>query len=325
MPSVKHIFAVKQREQLELKEFFRKNLEGVGFAGLDIQKTPLGTRVTIKAARPGLVIGKKGSNVKGLTEVLARDFKIENPQIDVDEVKNPELDAQIMAERLASAIEKGQHYRRAGYGLLRRIMRAGAEGCEIVITGKITSQRARYVKMRQGNIKRCGDPVKWVSHGCAHAKLKSGVQGIRISILPLNYDNPKSVTYLGPDKLSPEFKDRITAKEPLAAPVPLVGAPKEPVAEEPVIKEAGTGEEPVVEVPAKEVIGKIKGKLPGADEALEEDAGEETDEGAEASDETAPEKEAGDETPKEEVDNEAAPEKEASDETPKEDIDEDKK
>ncbi|NMC05720.1 MAG: 30S ribosomal protein S3 [Candidatus Lokiarchaeota archaeon] len=259
MVNSKRLFAVKARESMQLKEYFRKNLDGVGFQGLDIQKTPLGTRVTIKAARPGLVIGKKGANVKGLTEVLARDFKIENPQIDVDEVRNPELDGQIMAERLASALEKGQHYRRSGYGLLRRIMRAGAEGCEIIITGKITSQRARYQKMRQGNIKRCGDPVKHVSRGCAHAKLKSGILGIRINILPKGYDNPKEVLYLGSDSLSPEFKDRITPKESPEVPVPLVksAAPPAEVPEEPVL----------------DVVEKVKGKLPGIDDALETDDG----------------------------------------------------
>ncbi len=257
MVNVKHLFAVKAREQMELQEYFRKHLDGVGFQGLDIQKTPLGTRVTIKAARPGLVIGKKGANVKGLTEVLARDFKIENPQIDVDEVRNPEIDGQIMAERLASALEKGQHYRRAGYGLLRRIMRAGAEGCEIIITGKITSQRARYQKMRQGNIKRCGDPVKWVSHGVAHAKLKSGILGIRINILPKDYDNPKAVLYLGADKLSPEFKDRITPKAEPEVPVPLVKSPEPPAAVE----------------ETTDVEGAVKGKLPGVDDVLDtEDA-----------------------------------------------------
>nr|MDO8085560.1 30S ribosomal protein S3 [Candidatus Sigynarchaeum springense] len=258
MVNVKRLFAVKAREQMELQEYFRKNLDGVGFAGLDIQKTPLGTRVTIKAARPGLVIGKKGANVKGLTEVLARDFKIENPQIDVDEVRNPELNGQIMAERLASALEKGQHYRRAGYGLLRRIIRAGAEGAEIVITGKITSQRARYQKMRQGNIKRCGDPVKHVSHGCAHAKLKSGILGVRINILPKGYDNPKDVLYLGSDKLSPMYKDRITPKEEPEVPIPPTKGTEPPLEEI---------EEPSIEA----VPGKIKGKLPGVDDILETD------------------------------------------------------
>jgi len=144
--------------------------------------------------------------------------------------------------------------------LLRRIMRAGAEGCEIIITGKITSQRARYQKMRQGNIKRCGDPVKWVSHGCAHAKLKSGILGIRINILPLVYDNPKAVLYLGADKLSPEFKSRITPKAEPEVPVPLTKAAVPPA-----------------EVPVEEttdVEGAVKGKLPGADEALNVDEAE---------------------------------------------------
>jgi small subunit ribosomal protein S3 len=216
-----------------LKEFFKTTLEGVGFSDIDIQKTPLGTRVTVKAARPGLVIGKKGSNVKALTEVLARDFKIENPQIDVEEIKNPELNGQIMADRLASALMRGEHYRRSGYGLLRRIMRSGAEGAEIVITGKLTSQRSRYQKMRAGIVKRCGEPVRSMSYGVAHAKLKAGIIGVRIAILPPNYDNPKEVTYYGRERLSPELKEKVSAE-----PVPAAAA-------EPKVEVLGKAEKPV--------------------------------------------------------------------------------
>ena len=240
MPSIKKTFINRARDNQILKEFFVKNLEGVGFSDLEIQKTPLGTRVTVRAARPGLVIGKKGSNVKMLTQVLATDFDIENPQIDVEEVRNPELNAQIMAERLANALEKGQHYRRAGYGLLRRIMRTGAEGCEIVISGKITSQRARYQKMRQGIIKRCGEPVRDLSYGIAHAKLKAGILGIRVKILPPDYNNPKEIEYIGRDGLDPDLLQELKDKEAEAA------------AEQPIYEEEGYIDEKGEEVPDEE-------------------------------------------------------------------------
>src|SRR5205809_821262 len=76
-----------------------------GFGGLDIQRTPMGTRVTLLAERPGLVIGRKGGAIKSLTEAVDRQFKFDNPQIEVQEVSAPALNAQIMAEKLANALE----------------------------------------------------------------------------------------------------------------------------------------------------------------------------------------------------------------------------
>ncbi|MHA1683373.1 MAG: 30S ribosomal protein S3 [Promethearchaeota archaeon] len=303
MPSIKRVFCEKAIHQMTLKEFFKKQLDGVGFSDLDIQKTPLGTRVTIRAARPGLVIGKKGSNVKKLTEVLATDFNIENPQIDVEEVTTPELNAQIMAERLASALEKGQHYRRAGYGLLRRIIRSGALGAEIIISGKITSQRARYQKMSQGIIIKCGEPVRDLSYGVAHAKLKLGILGIRVKILPPDHDNPKEIKYIGKDGLDPELRERLQEF-------------KKDIVEEPVVEEKDDGvvkEVDVdVEIPGK-ATDKIKGVINEDEDLLSDDdeivlaedaPGEETpdDELQEALKEDAPVEDAPvEETPDEEL------------------------
>lgn len=247
---------------MQLREFFKKQLEGVGFADLNIQKTPLGTRVTIQAARPGLVIGKKGSNVKMLTEILAQDYNIENPQIDVEEVETPELNAQIMAERLASALEKGQHYRRAGYGLLRRIMRTGAKGCEIIISGKITSQRARYQKMKQGVIIKCGEPVRSISYGIAHAKLKAGILGIRVKILPPDNYNPKAIKYIGKEGLDPDLRERLRADEVAELEGAVEEVPGEEIEEEDLLDAEKTKEI------AEKAIEKLKFKGEIADDEL---------------------------------------------------------
>lgn len=167
-----------------LREYLMKETRRAGFGGLDIQRTPMGTRVTLIAERPGLVIGRKGSSIKSLTEAVARDFNFDNPQIEVQEVENPSLNAQIMAEKLSNALERGWHFRRAGHSTLRRVMEGGAKGCLIVIAGKLTGQRHRTVKFKAGHIKYCGEPRnQWMRRGFAIAKLKPGVLGVTVEIM----------------------------------------------------------------------------------------------------------------------------------------------
>src|SRR2546428_8947762 len=137
---------IENVRRMLLQEYLMKQTQRAGFGGLDIQRTPMGTRVTLIAERPGLVIGRKGSAIKALTDAVERQFSFDNPQIEVQEVTNPSLNAQIMAEKLANALERGWHFRRAGHSTVRRIMEAGAKGCPIVISGKLTGQRHRRAK-----------------------------------------------------------------------------------------------------------------------------------------------------------------------------------
>src|SRR2546421_10293602 len=144
----------------------------------------MGTRVTLLAERPGLVIGRKGGAIKSLTEAVERQFKFDNPQIEVQEVGSPALNAQIMAENLATALERGWHFRRAGHSTVRRIMEAGAKGCLVVIAGKLTGQRHRTEKFKAGHIKYCGEPRNlWMGLGFASAKLKPGGIGVAVDIM----------------------------------------------------------------------------------------------------------------------------------------------
>ena len=167
-----------------LKEYLMRETRRAGFGGLDIQRTPMGTRVTLLAERPGLVIGRKGATIKMLTEAVEKSFKFDNPQIEVQEVEQPSLNAQIMAEKLANALERGWHFRRAGHSTVRRITEAGAKGCLVVIAGKLTGQRHRRVKFKAGHIKYCGEPRNlWMDTGFAVAKLKPGVIGVTVEIM----------------------------------------------------------------------------------------------------------------------------------------------
>ncbi|MCK4281311.1 MAG: 30S ribosomal protein S3, partial [Candidatus Lokiarchaeota archaeon] len=125
MPLKRH-FIERGIKQMQINEYLRKELNRSGFSGVDIQKTPLGVRITLKTSRPGLVIGKSGKRIRELTDELQQRFDLNLPQIEVEEIPNPELNAQIMAERLAFSLDRGRQYRRASYYILRKIMAAGA-------------------------------------------------------------------------------------------------------------------------------------------------------------------------------------------------------
>src|SRR2546428_6300408 len=151
---------VENVRRVLLKEYLMSETRRAGFGGLDIQRTPMGTRVTLLAERPGLVIGRKGGAIKSLTEAVERQFKFDNPQIEVQEVGSPALNAQIMAEKIANALERGWHFRRAGHPTVRRIMEAGAKGWLLVIAGKVTGERQRTEKFHAGYIKYCSGARK---------------------------------------------------------------------------------------------------------------------------------------------------------------------
>ena len=168
---------------MQINEYLRSELIRAGFAGVDLQRTPLGVRITLKTSRPGLVIGKGGKRIQEITDVLQDRFGLEMPQIEVEEVAEPDLDAQIMAERLAYSLDRGRHYRRAGYYILRKVMDAGARGVEIIVSGKVTSQRARTQIFRAGTMSKSGQSAAAVDKGVAQCIQKSGVLGVIVKIM----------------------------------------------------------------------------------------------------------------------------------------------
>ena len=182
-PLAKH-FIEQGIKLMQINEFLRSELVRAGFAGIDMQKTPLGVRITLRTSRPGLVIGKGGKRIQEITDILQERFGLEMPQIEVEEVVNPDLNAQIMAERLAYSLDRGRHYRRAGYYILRKIMDSGARGTEIIVSGKVTSQRARTTVFRAGTMKKSGQPAQeGVDKGVAQCVQKSGTLGIIVKIM----------------------------------------------------------------------------------------------------------------------------------------------
>lgn len=181
-------------KRMELEEFLARELGRAGYGGASIRRIPTGTRVALYAERPGMVIGRKGKSIKHLTDELAQRFGLENPQVEVVELTKPELCGQVMAKRIAFALERGIKVRHIGYTTLRRIMNAGARGAEITISGRIARERSRSQRFYQGYLSKAGEPAEnLVSYGYAAATLKPGVVGVKVRIMPPDVPLPNGL------------------------------------------------------------------------------------------------------------------------------------
>jgi small subunit ribosomal protein S3 len=100
-------FIQESMRRVLLKEYLISQTQRAGFGGVEITRTPMGTRVSIICERPGVIIGRRGEYVRQLTETITERFHLDNPQIEVQEEKQPNLNAQLMAEKLAIALERG--------------------------------------------------------------------------------------------------------------------------------------------------------------------------------------------------------------------------
>ncbi|MBS3125547.1 30S ribosomal protein S3 [Candidatus Woesearchaeota archaeon] len=180
-------FVTKKIKEQQIEEFISQTLKNVGHSHTSLQRTPVGEKVVIYASRPGLVVGRKGENIKKLTNTLKRKFNLENPQIEIAEVEQPNLDAQIVAERIASTIERFgiQKFKAIGHKTMTDVMNAGALGIEIIISGKVPSARAKSWRFYSGYLKKCGNiATEGVKRAQAVAINKLGEIGVKVAIMP---------------------------------------------------------------------------------------------------------------------------------------------
>jgi small subunit ribosomal protein S3 len=191
MSAIKNIMK-NYAKSAELDEFLQKELADAGYGGVDVFKTPIGTRITIFVTRPGLVIGRRGMGIRDLTSMIEKKFGLPNPQISVLEVEVPELNPMVMANRIAQNIVRGGAFRRAALWALNSIMNAGAMGAEIIISGKLRSERSHYEKYRAGVVPKSGDSaLKAVKEASGHVLLKMGLYGIKVRIALKNAIPPE--------------------------------------------------------------------------------------------------------------------------------------
>jgi small subunit ribosomal protein S3 len=211
---IEKIFVREGIKKVRMNEYFGKELERAGYGGMEIKRTPMGTQITVSVEKPGMIIGKDGRRIKGLTEDINRKQELDNPQIDVQPIGVPDLSAPLMANRLAKLIERGWHFRRAGRSTLQRIMDKGALGCEITMSGKIKGPRSRMEKMIDGYIKHCGAVAEEiVDHGYAIAKVKSGIIGVSVWIVKPDAKRPDAFRILAVNKDIKEEEEKIEDKE----------------------------------------------------------------------------------------------------------------
>lgn len=178
-------------QRTQINEFFQEELDRAGYGGMEVAQTPMGTQIVLKAEKPGMVIGKGGKNIRKITAELEERFDLDDPQIDVQEVDEPDLNAQIVADRLANALERGWYFRKAGHTTIDRIMDSGALGAEIVLSGKVTGARSRVEKFNRGYIKHNGEPADdIVDDGQSVAVMKLGTIGVTVKIIPPNAELP---------------------------------------------------------------------------------------------------------------------------------------
>ncbi|PSG97317.1 30S ribosomal protein S3 [Thermoplasmatales archaeon SW_10_69_26] len=191
----------ESKRRLLMREFLARESARAGFGGCEIKRTPLGLRIRLVAERPGFVIGRRGSTIQRITNELAEKFDLDDPQIEVEEAEDPDLNAQIAAQKMAEALERGWHFRRAGHSTVRRIMNSGAKGCQIILTGKLTGSRGRMEKFTAGHIKHCGEPAEeFMREGYAMAKKKLGTIGVQVKIMAPDAKLPDDVTIVDADE-----------------------------------------------------------------------------------------------------------------------------
>jgi len=207
-------FVKFKEEELGVKEYIKKSLGRGRISEVNIEYTPIGEKIVVETNRPGLIIGKKGERIAELTSTLKRYFKLDNPHIEIRDIQNEMLDAQIVADYIAINLERkgALKFKLIAYRSLKDIIKAGAIGVEIVLSGKLPSDRARTWRFSHGYLKKTGDPAKVVDRAMSQAKTLQGVVGIKVSIL-------------GPDA---EIHDQIKVNEELFSRIKLEVTEEEP-------------------------------------------------------------------------------------------------
>ena len=253
MSVVKH-FIEDSIKKTEIDEFLQNEFERAGYGGVSITKTPLGTHLVIYTMRPGLVIGRGGETIRALAQVLEEKFQLPSPQISVAEIEIPELNAYVVASRIASALKRGVHYRRAGFWGLTQTMEAGALGAEIIISGKLRTDRARYEKFKTGYLPKSGEPPrKYMRKAELHVQTKPGILGVKVRLIPPDAQFPDQVkVQIVEEELEPEtviMEEPIVTKETTSKTEVLPSEETGPVEETPVpsVEEKVVTEENVAE------------------------------------------------------------------------------
>lgn len=184
-------FVVQKMKEVQIQEYIASQLTKAGYSHTEIKRTPLGEKIIIFTTRPGLVVGKKGENIQRLTEVLKKRFKMENPQIEIGEIKNPNMDGYHVLDKIINSLERfgAKQFKSIGYNTLQSVMDAGATGAQIVIGGRgVPSTRAKSWSFSAGYLKKSGDiKENYIKEAKGSANLKTGAIGVKVENIDPRY------------------------------------------------------------------------------------------------------------------------------------------
>src|SRR3990167_6340532 len=193
----RQIVAQKMKEK-QIEEFVFSYLGRVSCSHIMMQRTPLGEKISVYTSRPGLIVGRKGANIKKLTDILKTKFNMENPQLEVLEIPNPLVDASSVSRSLITGFDRfgPKRFKAMAYKALEDAMRAGAKGIEIVISGRgVPGERAKTWRFSAGYLKKSGDVSEnYMDRSYESCNLRSGTIGIKVSILHPDVILPDDIT-----------------------------------------------------------------------------------------------------------------------------------
>ena len=231
-------FVAENLKEFQIEEYLRSVLGKAGLSYIKMQRTPLGEKILICSSRPGLIVGKSGSNITKLTKELKERFQLENPQIELLEEENPMMDASIVAEGIANSLERfgTARFKGIGHKAITDVIAAGARGVEVLISGKVPSSRAKKWRFYLGYLKKSGDiAVSGVNTAYSSAKLKTGLVGVQVRIMPASTQMPDEVVFYDQAKL----QDIATGKvETIKAEAVAAEADKDKKAKKPKSKDS---------------------------------------------------------------------------------------
>ena len=169
------------QDDLDIREMIRESMGQAGISKIEIERFPKQVSITIWTAKPGIIIGRKGVNVRALRQDLEALSK-KRVRIDVQEVERPELDAYLLCENIASQLERRISHSRAMRRAVSQAMRMGAEGIKIICSGRLTgAEMARREGVMEGRVPRSTLRAD-IDYGFAEARTTYGRVGIKVWI-----------------------------------------------------------------------------------------------------------------------------------------------
>jgi small subunit ribosomal protein S3 len=173
-------FAPMLAEDIKVRAFLKSKLAHASVGRVLIERPAKDARITIFSARPGVVIGKKGEEIEALKAELRRIMGVQQVHVNIEEIRKPEIDAQLIADSIAQQLEKRIMFRRAMKRAMQNAMRLGAQGIKIMSAGRLNGiEIARTEWYREGRV-----PLHTlradIDYGLGEAKTNYGVIGIKV-------------------------------------------------------------------------------------------------------------------------------------------------